>query len=95
MYNVHKSTFQWDEKKNQILIKERGLSFEQVVICFFNGNFYGTYENPSFNFPNQEVFLVLINKYPCIVPFVENHTEIFLKTIIPDRRFKKFIKEDI
>lgn len=86
--------FNWNEDKNALLINNRGLSFEQVLDCFENGNFYGVYESPSSNYPEQKVFLVKINDYPCIVPFVETEEEIFLKTIIPDRRFKKFIEEE-
>ena len=89
-----RKTFNWSEEKNELLVKERGVSFEDVLQCFENGNFFGVFENPSANFSEQEVFLVRINDYPCIVPFVENETEIFLKTIIPDRRFKKFIQEE-
>mgnify|MGYP001359033002 CR=1 FL=1 len=89
-----RKTFNWSEEKNELLVKERGVSFEDVLQCFENGNFFGVFENPSANFSEQEVFLVRINDYPCIVPFVENETEIFLKTIIPDRRFKKFIREE-
>jgi len=86
--------FNWNDEKNDKLKKERNLSFEEVLDCFENGNFYGVFENPSGNFPHQEVFLVKLSNYPCIVPFIENDVEIFLKTIIPDRRFKKFIEEN-
>ncbi len=34
------------------------------------------------------MFIVCVNNYPCRVPFVENDEEIFLKTIIPDRKLK-------
>lgn len=93
MYNVHIKIFNWDEDKNDWLRRERGVCFEDVLDCFQNGEFFGVFENPSANFPNQTVFLVRIDGYPHIVPFVENEKEIFLKTIIPDRRFKKFIEE--
>jgi len=92
MYTMRKQ-FNWNEEKNDLLKASRDMSFEQVLDCFENGDFFGVYENPSANFSDQEVFLVKINDYPCIVPFVENEDEIFLKTIIPDRRFKKFIEE--
>lgn len=85
--------FNWSEEKNDWLKRERNLSFEQVLDCFDNGNFFGVIKNPSKNFPNQEALLVKIDDYPCLVPFVESGSEIFLKTIIPDRRYKKFIEE--
>ncbi|MBA1446697.1 MAG: hypothetical protein FE835_17700 [Gammaproteobacteria bacterium] len=37
-------------------------------------------------YPNQKMFIVNIENYAYLVPFVENETEIFLKTIIPSRK---------
>lgn len=87
--------FSWNEEKNLFLMSERGLCFEDVLESFEKGEFYGVFKNSSSNFPEQSVFLVKIRGYPCIVPFIENEEEIFLKTIIPDRRYKKFIKEEL
>jgi hypothetical protein len=49
--------------------------------------------------PNQEkykgqrIFIVNINNYACLVPFVESEREIFLKTIIPSRKAtKKYLR---
>jgi hypothetical protein len=38
---------------------------------------------------NQRIFIVNINNYAYLVPFVENEQEIFLKTIIPGRKATK------
>jgi len=47
----------------------------------------------STNHPNQKIFVLEIDEYVYIVPFVENEDEIFLKTIIPSRKFtKKYLK---
>lgn len=85
--------FRWDETKNKKLKKERNLSFEDVIDAITNDDFYGIFENQSKNHPTQRVLLVKINGYPCIVPFIESDSELILKTIIPDRRFKKYLKE--
>jgi len=37
----------------------------------------------------QKMFIVEINNYAYLVPFVENEKEIFLKTIIPSRKATK------
>jgi len=43
-------------------------------------------------YPNQRLFLVRIDDYAWLVPYVENDGEIFLKTIIPSRKAtKKFL----
>ncbi|SMM97803.1 hypothetical protein SPONN_2407 [uncultured Candidatus Thioglobus sp.] len=40
-------------------------------------------------YPNQKIFVVLIDGYVYLVPYVENDVEIFLKTIIPSRKATK------
>ena len=92
VYNVHQVLFEWSEEKNKKLQQERNVSFEEVVSLIVIGEFLGPIENPSKNFPKQEVFLVKINNYPCAVPFVRDKNKIFLKTIIPNRKLKKLFK---
>lgn len=44
-------------------------------------------------YPSQRIFVLEIDGYVYLVPFVENETEIFLKTIIPSGKFtKKYLK---
>jgi len=43
----------------------------------------------SLKYPNQKMFIVRIENYAYLIPFVENETEIFLKTIIPSRKATK------
>jgi hypothetical protein len=48
--------------------------------------------NPA-KYPKQRMFIVNIENYAYLVPFVENETEFFLKTIIPSRKAtKKYIE---
>ncbi len=44
--------------------------------------------NPD-KYPNQKIFIVKIDDYVYLVPFMENDLEIFLKTIIPSRKMTK------
>jgi hypothetical protein len=34
-------------------------------------------------YPNQKIFIVKVENYVYLVPFVETDVEVFLKTIIP------------
>ncbi len=45
--------------------------------------------NPGEKYKNQKIFIVSINDYAYLVPFVEGEKEIFLKTIIPSRKATK------
>ena len=83
-------TVQWDEKKNELLQKERGVSFEEVAhIITENGVIDVLPHNNQDKYPNQKLFIVKIRDYIYIVPFVEDKEKIFLKTIIPSRKYKK------
>jgi uncharacterized DUF497 family protein len=82
--------FNWNDEKNSLLVKERGISFEEVVFCIQNGRILDVVDHPNREkYPNQRIYIVLINDYVYLVPYVENEDEIFLKTIIPSRKAKK------
>jgi uncharacterized DUF497 family protein len=79
--------FRWDNKKNELLKKNRGVCFEQVVILMERGNILETIEHPNQDrYPGQKIAGLRIDKYAYLVPYVENDGEIFLKTIIPSRK---------
>ena len=79
--------FSWNAEKNEILKRERGVSFEAVVFHIEQGDLLDILEhsNPS-RYPGQRIFIVRIDGYAYLVPFVENAEEAFLKTIIPSRK---------
>ncbi len=82
--------FNWNDEKNALLIKERNISFEEVVFCIQNGGILDDVAHANQEkYPNQRIFSVLIDDYVYLVPYVENDDEIFLKTIIPSRKAKK------
>lgn len=82
----------WDEKKNERLKKERGIGFEQAILAIIGDGFIKVEKNLSSNHANQYVYVLNINNYGYLVPFVEDNDRIFLKTIIPSRKAtKKYI----
>lgn len=86
--------FDWDEEKNQKLRKERDISFDEVQIAIEEGNLMDVikHHNPS-KYPNQRIYVVKIEDYIYLVPFIEDDEKIFLKTIYPSRKMtKKYIK---
>jgi uncharacterized DUF497 family protein len=79
--------FDWDEAKNKKLQQERGVSFEEVVVAINEGRLLTILVHPNQKrYPNQKIFVVDINEYAYLVPFVEDDEKIFLKTIIPSRK---------
>ena len=77
----------WNAEKNELLKQTRGISFEEIVFLIEAGKLLGTEENPGH--PNQKIYIVEIENYAVIVPFVETETEIFLKTAFPSRKYTK------
>lgn len=79
--------FAWDDAKNAWLKRERGISFENVVVAIAVGDLLDTTDHPNrTKYPNQRMYVVKIHDYAYLVPFVESEHEIALKTIIPSRR---------
>ncbi len=47
-------------------------------------------EHPNqVKYPSQRIFIVEVDEYAYLVPYVENDDEIFLKTVIPSRKATK------
>jgi uncharacterized DUF497 family protein len=78
--------FRWDYEKNEWLKKERGVSFEQVVILLEQEDVLEVVEHPNQErYPGQRIAIVRINDYAYLVPYIQDGEEIFLKSIIPSR----------
>ena len=70
-------TFDWNPEKNQQLIEERGVSFEDVVF-FLQGNaLLDDIVHPnSDKYP--KLFIVNIDGYAYLVPYIESSDGYFL-----------------
>ena len=82
--------YDWNDDKNELLKKLRGVSFEQVVLAIVSGGLIDRVKHSNLEkYPNQRVFLVKIEDYIHSVPYVEDDEKIFLKTIIPNSKATK------
>ncbi len=90
--------FDWNDKKNQTLIAERGISFEMVIQAVEKDNVLADrLKHPNTEkYPNQYLMVVAIDRYAYNVPFVEQEDGTrFLKTIYPSRAAtKKYFLRD-
>jgi len=88
--------YAWNAEKNQLLRKERGIGFEDVVFHIEAGGEVDVFDHPNQErYPNQKISVVVIEGYAYLVPFVETELEIFLKTIIPNRKAtKQYVGDD-
>ena len=79
--------FRWDPQKNTLLIRERGLSFEQIALAVEGGDLLQVIEHPNAaKYPNQKIMIVAMDGFAFLVPFVQKEDGYFLKTIIPSRK---------
>ena len=82
--------YAWNEAKNRQLTRERGISFEMIVSCIEAGGVLDIVENPnSRKYAGQMMYVLEIDGYAFLVPFLESDREIFLKTVIPSRKATK------
>jgi uncharacterized DUF497 family protein len=87
-------TFSWNDEKNALLKAERQVSFEEVVLYIEMGFLLDVLEHPNQEkYRGQKVFVVQVDNYIYLVPFLETESDIFLKTIIPSRKAtRKYLK---
>lgn len=82
--------FNWNGEKSEELKRERNVSFEEIVFHITHGALLDTVRNPNQKkYPGQKIFIVNVENYACLVPFVEDDEIIFLKTIIPSRKMTR------
>jgi uncharacterized DUF497 family protein len=80
-------TIEWDEAKNALLKRLRGISFEEIVETLAKEGPLWIKEHPRpEKYPGQKLFAVSIESYVFIVPIEETDEKIIFKTIYPSRR---------
>jgi uncharacterized DUF497 family protein len=85
--------FTFDPEKNKKLIKERNISFEEVI-CLINENKLIDvldHHNKQ-EYPNQKIYVIDVEGYIYLVPFEKIGDRIYLKTIFPSRKYTKQYK---
>ncbi len=84
-------SIRFSEEKNQILMATRGVNFETAILHVRNGNVLDEKHHHSKHRPNQRLYIIRIEKYVYVVPYVINpkKNEIFLKTMYPSRELTK------
>lgn len=80
----------WNADKNKQLRAERRIDFDTVALAINQGRVLDIVEHPNQEkYPSQKLFVLVINQYVYLFPFIEDENSIFLKTIIPSCKMKK------
>ncbi len=81
----------WDKEKNEKLIFERNISFEEISQMILDHKYIDIIENPVRK--GQMCFVMNICDYTWIVPFiVDKDDNIILKTAYQSRKYHKKYK---
>ena len=79
--------FRWSPAKNDLLKRERAVSFEDVTVAVEAGALIEIVAHPNpVKYPRQKIMVLEVARYAYLVPFVEEADHFFLKTIIPSRK---------
>jgi len=82
--------FDWSDEKNQRLKIERDITFEEIVYHITHNGLLDIIEHPNQkSYSEQRIFIVNVEDYAYLVPFVEDTENFFLKTIIPSRKMTR------
>ena len=80
----------WSPEKNELLKATRNICFEDVIFYIEAGGLLNIVNHPNqVKYAEQKVYVVDIEGYVYLVPFVESDEEVFLKTIIPSHKATK------
>jgi hypothetical protein len=83
--------FDFAADKNHWLKEKRNISFEEVIAALEEGKLIEVIEHPNKKkYPNQNMYVLEINDYIYLVPFVQKSENcVFLKTIFRSRKATK------
>ncbi len=82
--------YEYSIEKSRKLKEERGISFEEIIYYIENGHLIDTVRHPNeTKYAGQYFYVVDVDGYVYLVPFVRQGDTIFLKTIFPSRKHTK------
>ena len=85
--------YKWNLEKNALLKEGRGVCFEDVVAQIYEDNILDIIKHPNEKkYPEQKIYIILLQNYVHMITFVKDKDEIFLKTIVPSRKMHKLYK---
>ena len=98
MHNNTIMRFKWNNDKNELLKKNRNISFEQIILSIEDKKIVDVLEHPNQKkYKGQVYILVEYKNYVYVVPsYISNSgEECHLKTIYPSRKYTdQYLKEN-
>lgn len=83
-----KKPIYYNQQKNRLLKGTLGICFEDIVNLINTGRTYKIIRHNNYEkYPNQKIIVISVNKYIHLVPFIEEDSYIFLKTVFASKQF--------
>ena len=88
--------YEYCAEKNNKLKEERGISFDEIVYYINSGHLLDVIKHPNKDkYTSQQFYVVDVDCYVYIVPFVQHGEKVFLKTIFPSRKHANHYLEQL
>lgn len=94
-----KFNYECNENKNLMLKQRRGVNFDDVITAIEDDKLLADLKHHNQKkYPGQRIFVVEIERYGYVIPYVERASQndlktVFLKTVYASRKFtKKYIQ---
>ena len=85
--------YTWDDAKNEWLMRERRISFDDVKYHLTYGELLGDILNPDQErYPGQRLYIVRINNQAWVVPYRRTTGYVFLYTAYPSEKFTRIYR---
>lgn len=85
--------FAYDTEKDVKLRTERFISFDEIIILIEDGHLLDILEHHNQErYDGQKIYIIDVDGYVWLVPYVQNANEIFLKTAFPSRKHTRQYK---
>ncbi len=87
--------YEYNAEKNIKLKEQRGISFDEIIYYINNGHLLDTIQHQNKNkYAGQHFYVVDVDGYVYLVPFVREGERVFLKTIFPSRKHtRKYLEQ--
>ena len=87
---MERPLYEYDAEKNIKLLKERGVSFEDIIAILDDKGALAIIDHPNKSkYPHQKIYVVNIESYIYLVPFERCEDKAILKTIFPSRKMTR------
>lgn len=95
VYECVMFTFEYDPEKDQKLRQERNISFDEIIMLIHEGKLIDILDHPNQSqYAKQKIYVLDVDGYVWLIPYVQNDNRIFLKTAFPSRKHtKQYIRE--